>query len=228
MNILNMKKCVGILTCPKNIKRFDKFMKNHKTPFEENNIMYYIIQSDPSLIKTGKKYRLSKNYFYVAVNEAYELLANKLAIFYSFIYEKTDYDIVFKVDDGCLLKMDVILSPPNYDYFGSLMIPTSNICHKGKCKNKDYNKISLDFRHGFHKTKMLNNIQLSAITKIEYAGGGYGYGLSRNALKHYVNYKEYILTLPFSYEDVLLGQIMYLSNITPKCHQVGKYHKIKE
>lgn len=222
---MNKKICVGILTCPKNKNRFENFMKIYKNQFEKNNIMYYVIQSDSSLIKSGKEYQLNGNYLYVAAEEAYEKLAHKLAIFYSYILEKTDYDIIFKVDDGCLLKMDVILAPPKYDYFGSLMIPTSNQIHKNKCTNSIYNSVNLDMRHNFHETG-LSNEQLANITKIKYAGGGYGYGLSRKALTHYVKYKAYILNLPLSYEDVLLGQIMFLSNIIPHSYQVGEYHKI--
>ncbi len=224
--------CFGILTCPANKKRFDKFMYIHEKWFIENGFTYYAIYGDPSLFGKGIDYRIKDNEFYCASNEAYEVLAHKLAIFYTYIFEKTSFDYVFKVDDGCLINKNNVLQglnmTPLMDYCGGLMSPTSNCCHKGKCTNKALNKISLDFTHDFNKIKNIDQSKLKEIKHITYCGGGYGYGMSRYALKHIPKYKYHILSLNLSYEDVLFGQIMYLENIKPVYAEIGGYHCIKE
>ena len=220
------KICMGILTCPKTKNRFNKFMDIHKEKLEKLGIDYYVILSDPSLVKSNKKYRIKGRIFYCAIKEAYEVLAHKMAIFYSYIYNETDYDFVYKIDDGCLLNMDELLNT-NYDYGGGLMVPTNNKCHINKCLNKKFNKIGLDFRHNFHKLKNIDKKKLANITKIKYAGGGYGYGLSRKALSFIPHYLDHILSVPLSYEDVIFGQIMYLSDIKPVYKYIGNYHKVK-
>jgi len=207
-------------------------MKIHERWFIENGFTYYAIYGDPSLLGTGVDYKINGNNFYCATNEAYETLAHKLAIFYSYIYEKTSMEYVFKVDDGCLINKSNILQELNSthrppDYCGGLMTPTSDCCHKGKCTNKELNKISIDFAHNFNKINGIDPLKLRNIKKITYCGGGYGYGLSRNALQHIVKYKYHILSLSLSYEDVLFGQIMFLENIKPKHVEIGEYHCVK-
>jgi hypothetical protein len=201
-------------------------MSIHEKTIKKLGFDYYIILADQLLIGTNKKYRIDGHYFYCATDEAYEVLAHKLAIFYCYIYNETKYDFVYKVDDGCLLNMK-ILKNPTYDYGGSLIVPTSSICHKYKCKNKKFNKIKLDFRHNFQNLKNIDKKKLENITKIKYAGGGYGYGLSRKALSYIPKYLDHILNIPLSYEDIIFGQIMYLSGITPVQICFGQYHQIK-
>lgn len=217
--------CIGILTCPKNKIRFERFMKIHEEKIQKLGFDYYIILSDPSLINTDRMFRLDGNCFYCATEEGYEILAHKLAIFYCYIYNETKYDFVYKIDDGCLLNIDNLVNP-TYDYGGSIMVPTNNKCHVGKCRNKTYNHVELDFKHNFHKIKNIDKDKIANIGKIRYAGGGYGYGLSRNALSHIPKYLKHILSIPLSYEDIVFGQIMYLSNISPIQKYIGQYHKV--
>jgi len=224
--MIKPKICMGILTCPNTKKRFDKFMNHHEKWLIENDIKYYIIQSDPTLI--GKEeYKIDGNNFYCGCKEAYETLAHKLAIFYGYIYEKTDYTHIIKVDDGCLLKKENVLNLKNkpYDYCGSLMVPTSNKCHIGKCSDKKYHR-ELDFNHGFNYINNIDRNKLASIKKIEYAGGGYGYCLSRKSLSVIAKYKAHILKQELSYEDVIFGQIMYLEGIKPTYYHIGDYHAI--
>jgi len=210
-------------------------MKIHEKWFKDNNLTYFVIQSDPLLLNSGKESRIDGNNFYCACQEAYEVLAHKLIIFYSYIFENTDFEFVLKFDDGCLIDQKSVLSIVNqqsleYHYIGSLMKPTTNSCHWGKCKNTKLNRQKLDFKHNFDKLDNINDLdrqKLDNITTIEYAGGGYGYGLSRHALELIAKYKKHILSLELSYEDVLFGQIMYLENIKANKYVVGKYHMVK-
>jgi hypothetical protein len=219
-----MTLCVGILSCPQHQKRLAKFLELYSTKFTKHNIKYYVILSNPKL---EKEYEIKGNFFYVKTEEAYEVLAHKLAIFYSYIYEKTNYDYVIKTDDGCLLDFDKILKMPKVDYFGAIIKPTSNKCHFRKCKNAKYNKLPLDFRHNFHNLKGIDEEKIKNITKIKYTAGGYAYGLSRKALSFIPYYKNHILSVGLSYEDVIFGQVMYLNDIVPTNYRFGNYHKIK-
>ena len=223
---MNKKICMGIVTCPQNKKRFDKFMAIHEEQFKKLEIYYYIILADKSLIGTNQMYRIEGNYFYCAAEEAYEVLAHKLAIFYCYIYNETKYDFVYKVDDGCMVNIDNLLNPI-YDYGGCLMTPTSNTCHFNKCLNIRFNKQRLDFRHDFHKFHSIDKTKLKNIIDIRYAGGGYGYGLSRTALSNIQKYLKHILSIKLSYEDVIFGQIMYLSDIKCVPARIGSYHKVE-
>lgn len=221
-----MNICIGILTCPNTQKRFNKFMDIHEEQIKKLGFDYYIILTDTSLIGTNTMYRIEDKYFYCAAEEAYENLAHKLAIFYCYIYNETKYDFVYKVDDGCMLNIGNLLNP-DYDYGGSLMVPTTNTCHFNKCKNRNLNRIKLDFIHNLHIFKNINKKKLRNITKIKYAGGGYGYGLSRKALSNIPKYLTHILSVPLSYEDVIFGQIMYLSDIKCVSKNIGAYHKVE-
>lgn len=223
---MNKNICMGILTCPLNSKRFDKFMKIHEEQIKKIGFDYFIILADPSLIGTNELYKIKDNYFYCATQEAYESLAHKLAIFYCYIYNETKYDFVYKVDDGCMLNMDNLLNP-DYDYVGSIIIPTGNKCHFNKCKNPIFNRTPLDYSHDFHKFNDIDKKKLKNITKIKYAGGGYGYGLSRKAISNIPKYLNHILSVPLSYEDILFGQIMYLSDIQCVGKTIGRYHEVK-
>ncbi len=235
------KICIGIVTCPKNEYRFNKFIHLYKKWFNKNNLMYFIIQGDAEYESThtheekkksskinSLEYRVDGHYFYCAAKESYETLAHKLAIFYTYIYEKTNYDYVYKIDDGCRILKHEILKTPKYDYCGALIVPTSNRCHKGKCSDKKLNKISLDFTHNFDKIIDMDHKLSRKIKKIKYCAGGYGYVMSRNALQYIPKYKDHILNQTLSYEDVIFGQIMYLENIKPKEHRIGVYHGIED
>lgn len=66
----------------------------------------------------------------------------------------------------------------------------------------------------------------ASLYRINLAGGGYGYRISRNCLEHIDKYKSHILSLGLSYEDVLFGQIFYLEGIKVTNLHIGKYHLI--
>ena len=215
--------CIGILTCPKRHARLTKFLSIYTPQFDKLGLQYYILLANPSLTE---EYKITGNTFEMKCVEAYEVLAHKLVIFYDYIYSHTDFKYVFKVDEGCKINVSKMLDVPTHDYFGALMKPTSKRCHRNKCLNPIYNKIDADFRHDFHTLNIPSN-KLDSLTNILYAGGGYGYGLSRKALSFIVQYKSHILQLGLSYEDILFGQIMFLSDIKVQRYCFGGYHKIK-
>ena len=225
------KMVVGIVTCKKNQKRLDNFLLLFSDIFANFGLDYFIILADPNLkTERGKDYTvdLQNRIFTAKAKESYETLAHKLAIFYSYIYNQTDYEYVIKSDDGCLLNLKEVITKLDQPYVGSTLKPTLNVIHKGKCLDKELNKISLDFGHEFKKfNPKMDDKLYNELYHINLAGGGYGYRLSRTALQHIDKYKNHVLSLKLSYEDVLFGQIMYIEGINVTRVALGRYHYIE-
>ena len=191
---------------------------------------FYIIYADPD-IKTKDELDFTVDHksrtFIAKSKESYETLAHKVAIFYSFIYNFTDYDYVVKADDGFLLNLSKLIDKLDCHYIGAVLKPTSNRIHINKCTDKQYNKIHLDFGHNLKDFLPNMDEELyKSLYHIRLAGGGYGYRISREALKIVDKYKKHILSQGLSYEDVLFGQILYLEGINVTWHGIGRYHHI--
>jgi hypothetical protein len=221
---------VGILSCDRTSKRLASFLAVYKDIFTNLGLDYYIIYADPD-IKTEQGLDFvvndSSRIFTAKAKESYETLAHKVAIFYSYVYNYTDYDYVIKLDDGCLVDLSKVLGRLECPYVGSVLKPTSNKIHKNKCSDKRYNKIDLDFGHNFKELiPDMSDEQYKSLYHIRLAGGGYGYRVSREAIQFIDKYKEHILSLGLSYEDVLFGQIFHLEGIGIAWHGIGRYHNI--
>lgn len=228
------KFCFGIVTADKHKNRLNNFMKLTKPYFDRFGIDYFYVkarQLDETVDDVPFTVDTETHEFYANAKESYETLAHKLSIFYDFIYRETDYEYVIKIDDGCLVCFKEIVRFLSHDYAGSHMKPTSNRIHRGKCKDKVLNKTDLDFLHDWTAVDVNEDWTLDKINKIKkitYVGGGYGYRLGRNALEKITQkkYRDHVLSVPLSYEDVILGQICYFENIKPKYLICGKYHFI--
>lgn len=230
------KMVVGIVTCAKNKRRYNNFMEIFGDIFEQIGLEYYIINADLDIVPDDPSDDFvidhESRVFTAKAFEAYENLAHKLAIFYSWVYNHTDYDYVIKADDGCLINLHAVITKLDLDYVGSILKPTSNRCHINKCKQDKYNKVDLDFKHDFDLIKDRSGKQAIPDSKIKElydvraAGGGYGYRLSRNALKNVDRYKSHILSVGLSYEDIIFSQVMFLEGIIPVGHWIGRYHAI--
>jgi hypothetical protein len=147
-------------------------------------------------------------------------------IFYSYIEKKTDYKYIVKIDDGCLLNLNNMITNLHVDYCGTKIIAGSKKWHWGKCKDVKLNTYISDLKHGFDDLLGSETFNKLDLTKIAYAGGGYSYRLSRNALIKLNNYKKYSLSLEFSYEDLFIGQVMKINNIKLIPNSIGRYHKL--
>lgn len=213
---------VAIVTCLSNKNRFKNFMRIYQNIFNRFGLKYYIILASPNI---DTEYMIKNRLFIAKSKEAYENLAHKISIFYSYVYNETNYDYIIKVDDGCLLDFSKIILNPEADYMGSVIRPTLNTVHFNKCTDKKYNSIKLDFKHDLDEF-CSSPEQIKQLYDIKFAGGGYGYRLSRNAFQHIDKYKTHILSLNLSYEDVLFGQIMFLEGIELVGCGIGRYHYI--
>ena len=226
-NIWN-RMVVGIVTCEQNKTRFANFMQIYENIFKNLGLDYYVILANPSI---DHKYTINldkhdRKIFTARAKEAYENLAHKINVFYSYVYNETDFDYVIKVDDGCLLDLSKIALNMDADYMGSIIKPTLNTVHFNKCTDKKYNSTRLDFLHDLNLFSPLSKEIQDKLYNIRFAGGGYGYRLSRNALQHMEKYESHIMSLGLSYEDVLLGQILYLEGIELVGCGIGRYHMI--
>jgi hypothetical protein len=221
---------VGIVTCKFHQKRFENYIEIFSKIYGDLGLDYYAILADPDIqTEGGNDYVVDHvtRTFTAKVNESYETLAHKLAIFYSYVYNSTDYDYVVKSDDGCLVDLSKVIQKLEYDYAGAVLKPTVNSVHFGKCSNKEYNKTKLDFGHNFKESfPDIEEERYQELYHIRLGGGGYGYRLSREALQYIDKYKAHILSLGLSYEDVLFGQILYLEGIKVSWHGIGRYHYI--
>lgn len=203
---------VGILTCKRTVKRLDNFLMIYREIFEKLGLDYYIIVADPD-IETKLDFVVNDEtrIFMAKAKESYETLAHKVAIFYSYINNFTEYDYVIKVNDGCLLDLSKVLGKLDSPYIGSILKPTSN-------------KTKFIFHH---KLKEIYPNMNTELYNIRYAGGGYGYRINRKLIKIIDKYKHHILSLDISCEDILFGQIFYLEGVCVVYHSIGRYDYIE-
>ena len=147
------------------------------------------------LIKGNKPYnKLQKNELYLNVEECWENLSKKLYHGLNYIYNWTEYSHVYKVDDDFNFT-NKLPDYSNYDYYGNKLITNINRkYHFGKCKNKNLN------------TKIYEKPFIN-----EYAAGGHGYILSREAIKILLDNKD--LMYNEIYEDKAVGDILYQNSI---------------
>lgn len=221
---------LGIVTCKKHQRRLQSFMIIFKEIFEQLGLEYYTICADPELeTEEGLDYTIDHEtrVFTAKAKESYETLAHKLAIFYSYVNNETDYDYIIKSDDGCLLNLKEIVTKLDKPYVGATLKPTLNVIHRGKCSEKKYNNVDLDFGHELRVfDPEMDETTYKKLYHINLAGGGYGYRLERRAFQHVDKYKSHILSLGLSYEDVLFGQIFYLEGVNVTRVGIGRYHFI--
>lgn len=163
-----------------------------------NNLLKYLetFSYDYFILLTGKDNIIEKNYIYVNIDDCWENIPKKIITAYDLIYKFTNYNFVYKVDDDFMnIKLNLSNNIFNYDYFGNQIITKiKRDYHFNKCKDDELNKTE-------YKDEFI----------APYAGGGYGYLLSRksiNIILQNLEYFNYEL-----YEDKAVGDILYKNNI---------------
>lgn len=221
---------VGVVSSFANHKRLANYLTIFGEAFDNLELDYYVILADPNIEpEDGKDFVLYEDtrIFLAKAKDSYETLAHKLAIFYSYICQHTDYDYVIKCDDGCLLDLNNTIVNLEADYIGTVLTPTLNTVHFGKCTDQAYNTQKLDFGHSLKHIKPdMDDKLYDSLYHIRYAGGGYGYRFNRKALQCIDRYKPHILSLGLSYEDILFAQICFLEGIHVTSQDIGRYHAI--
>jgi hypothetical protein len=220
---------VGIVTCKKYGRRLKSFLTIFADIFADLGLDYYILNADSDIeTEDGHDYVVDheSRVFTAKAKESYETLAHKLAIFYSYIANETDYDYIVKADDGCLLNLKEVISRLDKPYVGASLKGTNNRIHINKCTDKKCN-VPLDFGHEFKRyDPEMDDEKYKKLKQVYYGGGGYGYRMSRDAFQHIEKYKEHVLSLPLTYEDMIFGQILHLEGINVVRMSIGRYHYI--
>lgn len=201
INFLKFKQSkivVGIISCLKYNNKMDAIRETWVLELKKAKIPYFFIVGDPTIKSVEQK----EDVLVIPVEDNYESLPKKVALFYEYIHDHTDYDFVYKIDDDCFLnvanfhKSDFWL----YDYSGKIIgLDPSGILpdwHFGKCEDPKLNS-----------TLYWGKYQGS------WCGGGYGYFLSRKSLKIIKNNKKYLFDE--LYEDKAVGDVLRKNNILP-------------
>jgi hypothetical protein len=189
INIIKNKKIIFLINCSlkeKYLHRY-KLLEHYLKSF---NYEYFLLIS--GINKTGIK----NNILYVNIDDIYENLSNKIYEGIKYIYQNTDYEYIYKVDDD-FFKVNINLDENEIltDYYANYII--NNITrdyHRGKCFDNE-----------------LNENNYNGIFYNKYGAGGYGYVISRKSMFYIVNNKNYITNE--LYEDKAIGDVLFKNNI---------------
>jgi glycosyltransferase involved in cell wall biosynthesis len=194
---LDYRIVVGIISCKKNVEKIKAIRNTWLRDLNTHQIPYYIVMGDPSI----NACKLENDILYVPCADNYESLPQKVLELYQFIYEKTTYDFVYKIDDDCFLNIENLFSTYfwNFNYFGRTVATKEEDLdrswHSGKCSDQTLNKTAYSRPYSG-----------------PWCGGGYGYFLSREAIKNICNMADYVQT--DLYEDKAIGDVLRKKKIT--------------
>jgi hypothetical protein len=193
----NYKMVVGIITCVKNADKIAAIKQTWVKDLRKQQVDYYFIIGDPLL--TGCK--IEKDILYVPCADTYESLLQKVYCFYKYVLENTTYDYVYKVDDDCFVNAELLYNTCfwNFNYFGRM------VCVEEKELNRTW-----------HFGKCATYTAYTGQYYGAWCGGGYGYFLSRKAIKEIV---ATAFTAADLYEDKAIGDALRMKNIDPEINE---------
>ena len=179
-----------VLAHDKNMTNIERIIKK----LNDNNIDNYLLvkgNSESNYIDKENKI------LHLNVVDIYENLPKKMLEGIKFIFENTEYDYIYKIDDShSFNRYPLIKNYTEYDYYGNYVVQKDiymNNWHFGKCTDASLNsKTNLDFKN-------------------EFAAGGFGYILSRKSMEiisKCVDYEKEEL-----FEDKLIGEILFNNNV---------------
>lgn len=188
INVLDKNKIVFLINCSLDKKYSERY--NSLIDKLQGFKFDYIL-----LVSKKNKNQKIGNTLYVDLDDIYENLPKKIYQGVKYVYNNTDYQYIYKVDDD-FFNMTINLSDNIFcDYYGNYIITKLNReYHFGKCYDFDLNRLK-------YEGPFLRN----------YAAGGYGYVISRNSMFYIVNNKNYIYNEMF--EDKAVGDILFKNNI---------------
>ncbi|MEM9529784.1 MAG: hypothetical protein AAGA23_02570 [Pseudomonadota bacterium] len=219
---------VAVPSCAATQPRLSNYLSIFEPWFEALGLAYFVVLAHPTVpAKDDYLVLPDSRVFVVRAKEGYETLAHKLVVFYDYVLRETDYTHVLKCDDGCLLNLANAASMLELDYAGTIIQPTLNTIHQGRCADTSLNQVALDLTHGLSDIARGGpggeRIELG---KIDYAAGGYAYRLSRAALHAVTRHRSRIESLTLSYEDLLFGQLCAIGGFAVSPLNLGRYHRI--
>jgi glycosyltransferase involved in cell wall biosynthesis len=157
---------IGILTCEKHSSKIKEIRNTWLKDAKQMGITYYFI-----IGKDIEEPIIDGDILYINAPDTYEALPKKMMRFYEFIYTKTTFEYVFKVDDDCFVNLKLLNKTEyyKYDYLGRV----------AGGEKKDFDKT---WHFGKCDDEILNTTPYWKEHIANWYGGGYGYFLSRKAL----------------------------------------------
>jgi hypothetical protein len=192
------KVVVGIISCMKNADKIETIRQTWAQSLKKVGIPYFFVIGDSQLEKPLVKGDL----LYVPTNDYYENLPEKVSLFYEYIHDNTDFDFLFKIDDDCYLNVEKTFKSDywKHDYYGKII-------------GLDPKGLLPDWHFGKCDDPALNGTPYWKPYVGPWCGGGYGYFLSRKAMKIVRdNMTEISDDL---YEDKAIGDVLRMNGILP-------------
>lgn len=165
----------------------------------------YFVLGHPGLTET----KLKHDFLFVPCLDDYESLLLKLVYAYNFCLENFDFKYIYKIDDDCLVNIpnlveNILPSLDGRPYLAGAVHPAgfsiNSKWHFGKCKNPV-----------FHKEYFTDR------APVDFAKGGYGYFLKKDALSILVSkidvFRAELSECIYSFEDVRVAIELGLAGI---------------
>ena len=189
--MLHNKVIIGIINCKKNEHKQNDIRNTWIKDLNYYKIKYYFI------IGHNKKTEINGDVIYLDCNDGYDSLTNKVGLFTKYVFENTNYEYIYKLDDDCYL---------NLEYF--MNINLKDVTFLGKFISR--NDYSPNWGYQYNKNKLIEKS-----IYFDFFGGGYGYIINRQCMKIICDnlnlFNSYFL------EDVSIAKILYdFGNIKAK------------
>ena len=198
---MQLKLLICILCCSRDLHRVDT-MKNLSKGFKTADFLV-LMGSDRQL---GPVLDQKNHILYINCEDKYELLPKKMSLAYDYIYNNMDYDYVMKIDTDTWVNFNNLktvvteMHRKKYDYVGGVAGGgVDRRWHFGKCTDP-----------------LLNQTEYSRPYNGDWCGGGFGYILSRRALKIITKKQNREYLESDLYEDKAIGDILRKNGIIPQ------------
>jgi hypothetical protein len=189
----NKKKLLYLVLCCDNKPIYIDNQKKVIEMLENAKVDYLLLKGNTETTNYNKDIKT----LFVDVVDVYENLPIKIYKGYEWVYNNTDYNFVYKIDDNFIFTDKNKVSNEMYDYYGNYLVKNlDRRWHFGKCANNE-----------------LNNLEYAGKFIAPYAAGGFGYILSRKSLETLLKNKEFFYDKNEIYEDKIVGDILYKNKI---------------
>ena len=205
MEGLGCKLLIIIPSCMKNIGKVDAARASWIKDLSIFGVKHYFVIGKEDIDRAF----VSGDILYVPCRDDYESLLMKLVCAYDYAMKFEQFDYVYKIDDDCFVSViklvrDIVPQLSGGAYYGGAVHPKgkkmNSKWHFGKCGDA---RFDVPYKYD--------------VAPFDFAKGGYGYFLSREALLKIVNMADEIRSdldkFCYDYEDVRIAEILNQSDI---------------
>ena len=196
-----------IPTCKKYANKTQAVRETWASQLSKYGFRYLFLIGEPTLEYS----QVIGDVLYVPCRDDYESLLLKLALGYRFIYQHFECDYVYKIDDDTY---------PNLDILVEKLLPQLLGCQfAGGAVHKKGNSMNNKWHYGKCSSSIFDKPYKYDIAPFDFAKGGYGYFIRRDALPVVFNnigiFREELESGIYSYEDVRISELMLEKDIIP-------------